>query len=435
MNDTDNQPAAPGGQDSTAESSAYSVLRNRDLLLYLIARLIATIGQQMVVMAIGWELYERTQSAVALLLVGLTQVVPMLLLTLPAGHLADNHSRKKIIVMTTLVVLVSSLGLTLASAWHAPVFWTYVCLVVMGSARTFLWAASAAFLPALVDRKDFSHAVNWSASIFQLSSIVGPIAGGALIHLTSNDNASLVYAVNTAAALVFCILISLVRREHTVAGREKMTFKGLLTGFNFVFANKIILGIISLDMFAVLLGGAVMLLPIYAKDILHVGPTGLGLLKSALPAGALLCAFIMAHRPPLRKAGHSLLLAVAVFGLATIGFGFSTSFWLSFLMLFVSGAADNVSVVVRHTLVQMLTPDDKRGRVSAVNNLFIGTSNELGDVESCAVAQLFGPMMGYSLATGAVISAVSGGIGTIVVVLAVAWIWPEIRKYGRLDGA
>jgi MFS family permease len=241
--------------------------------------------------------------------------------------------------------------------------------------------------------------------------------------------------VNAASALVFCILIGLVRRRHTVAVPEKMSFKGLLTGFNFVFANKIILGIISLDMFAVLLGGAVMLLPIYAKDILHVGPTGLGLLKSALPAGALLCAFIVAHRPPFRKAGSTLLLAVAVFGLATIAFGFSTSFWLSFLMLFVSGAADNVSVVVRHTLVQMLTPDDKRGRVSAVNNLFIGTSNELGDVESCAVAQLFGPVLGNTLAAGAVISAVSGGIGTLFVVAAVAWFWPEIRNYGRLDGS
>jgi MFS family permease len=425
-------PGAATPTDLPVASGAYAVLRNRDFRLYLIGRLFATIGQQMVFMAIGWELYERTHSAIALLFVGLTFVVPMVLLTLPAGHVADNYSRKKIIVGMTLVVLSSSLGMTLASTRHAPVFWIYLCLCVMGAARTFVGAASAAFLPALVDRKDFSHAVNWNASIFQISSVIGPIAGGALIDLTHQDNAAPVYAFNALTALAFCILISLVRRHHTVAVREKMTFRGLLTGFNFVFANRIILGIISLDMFAVLLGGAVMLLPIYAKDILHVGPTGLGLLRAALPIGAVLCAFVLAHRRPLQKAGPALLWSVAVFGLATIGFGLSTSFWLSFVMLFISGAADNISVVVRHTLVQLLTPDNKRGRVSAVNNLFIGTSNELGDVESCAVAQLFGPMMGNTLAMGAMVSAVSGGVGTILVVIAIAWIWPEIRKFGKL---
>jgi len=194
-------------------------------------------------------------------------------------------------------------------------------------------------------------------------------------------------------------------------------------GFKFVFASPIILGTITLDLFAVLLGGATALLPVYAKDILKVGPSGLGLLEAALPAGSLLCALILAHRPPLQRAGRAMLLAVAGFGLATIAFGFSTWFWLSFLMLFICGVMDNVSVVVRHTLVQLLTPDEKRGRVSAVNSLFIGTSNELGGFESGLVAYLLGP----------VFSVVSGGVGTILVVLAVAAIWPEIGKYGRLD--
>jgi MFS family permease len=202
-----------------------------------------------------------------------------------------------------------------------------------------------------------------------------------------------------------------------------MTLASLGAGFRFVFANGIIFGTITLDLFAVLLGGATALLPVYAKDILQAGPTGLGLLQAALPAGSLLCALFLAHRPPLQKAGRTLLWAVAGFGLATIGFGFSRWFWLSFLMLFTCGAVDNISVVVRHTLVQLLTPDEKRGRVSAVNSLFIGTSNELGGFESGLVAHLFGP----------VFSVVSGGVGTILVVLAVAAIWPEIRKYGRLD--
>lgn len=416
-------------------SDAYVVLRNRDFRFYLIGRLAAVIGQQMMVMAISWELYERTRSAMALLMIGLTQVVPMVLFTLPAGHLADNYNRKKIIIAMALVAMAASLGLALASALHAPVTWTYLCLTATGAARTFMWAASAAFLPALVARKDFSQAVNWNASVFQTSSIVGPILAGALIDLTRGDNAALVYGGNAVATLVFCVLLGMVRRHHTVAVREKMTFRGLLTGFNFVFANKIILGIITLDMFAVLLGGAIMLLPIYAKEILLVGPTGLGVLKAAMPVGAVLCTFVLAHRRPLQKAGRALLWSVTIFGLATIGFGLSTGFWLSFLMLFICGASDNVSVVVRQTLVQLLTPDEKRGRVSAVNNLFIGTSNELGDVESTAVAHLFGPMMRNTLATGAVISAVSGGIGTIVAVITIALIWPQIRKYGRLDAS
>jgi hypothetical protein len=214
-----------------------------------------------------------------------------------------------------------------------------------------------------------------------------------------------------------------VRHRSVVLAKEPMSLTSLIVGFKFVFSTKVILGTITLDMFAVLLGGATALLPVYAKDILHVGPTGLGLLQAALPMGSLLTAFILAHRPPLEKAGQALLWSVAAFGLATIGFGLSRWFWLSFLMLFACGAVDNVSVVVRHTLVQLLTPDEKRGRVSAVNSLFIGTSNELGGFESGLVAHLFGP----------VFSVVSGGVGTILVVIAIAMIWPEIRKYGRLD--
>jgi MFS family permease len=292
---------------------------------------------------------------------------------------------------------------------------------VAGTARTFLWPASSAFLPHLVLRQDFSRAVTWSSGSFQLSSVAGPAAGGALIALS--HHAAPVYAFNTAASLVCLTLISFVRRRHTVAVKEKMTVGNLVVGFQFVFASPIILGTITLDLFAVLLGGATALLPVYAKDILKVGPTGLGFLQAALPMGSLLCALILAHRPPLQKAGRAMLLAVMGFGLATIAFGFSRWFWLSFLMLFACGAVDNISVVVRHTLVQLLTPDAKRGRVSAVNSLFIGTSNEFGGFESGLVAYCFGP----------VFSVVSGGIGTILVVLAVAAIWPGIRKYGRLD--
>jgi len=403
------------------ETDPYAVLRNRDLVLYLTGRFVASLGQQMLTVAVGWELYERTNSALALGLVGLTQMIPMVLFTLPAGHVADNYDRKHVILLMTLVIGCASLGLTFISSLKADVFWIYACLFAAGTARTFLWPASSAFLPHLVSREHFSKAVTWSSGSFQLSSVVGPAVGGALIALT--HHAAPVYAVNAAASFLCFLLMAWVRHSHVVVLKERMTLRSLIVGFRFVFASRIILGTITLDLFAVLLGGASALLPVYAKDILHAGPAGLGFLQAALPSGSLLCALILAHRPPMQRAGRTLLWAVFVFGLATIAFGLSRWFWLSFAMMFLCGAVDNISVVVRHTLVQLLTPDQKRGRVSAVNSLFIGTSNELGGFESGTVAQWLGP----------VFSVVSGGVGTILVVIAVALIWPEMRKYGRLD--
>jgi MFS family permease len=421
-----NSPGSPSDTVSGAkflDESPYAVLRNRDFLLYLIARLVASLGQQMLTVAVGWELYERTHSALALGMVGLTQMAPMILFTLPAGHLADTRNRKHIILAMSVVIGAASIGLTLVSVFQAPVFCIYTCLFVAASGRTFLWPASSAFLPQLVSRQLFARAVTWNTGSFHLSSVAGPAAGGALIALT--HRAAAVYGVNAVAVLICFGLILLVHTERSGLVRERMTLASLSAGFKFVFANRIILGTITLDLFAVLLGGATALLPVYAKDILQVGPTGLGLLQAALPVGSLISALILAHRPPLQKAGRALLWAVAVFGMATIGFGLSRSFWVSLTMLALCGATDNVSVVVRHTLVQLLTPDERRGRVSAVNSLFIGTSNEFGGFESGMVAHWFGP----------VFSVVSGGIGTIAVVLAVALLWPEIRGYGRLDGS
>jgi MFS family permease len=408
------QPLAP-------THDPYHVLRNRDLALYLIGRFAASFGQQMLTVAVGWELYNRTHSAMKLGYVGLTQMIPMIIFTLPAGHVADNHDRKRIILLMTLVIAGASIGLTCISASGANVGWIYLCLFIAGTARTFLWPASSAFLPGLVPREHFSKAVTWSSGSFQISSVAGPAAAGELIALTGHP--ALVYGLNAAASILCLILVGLVRRQRQVITKEEMTMRNLLTGFRFVFGSRIIFGTISLDLFAVLLGGATSLLPIYSEDILHTGAKGLGYLQAALPLGSLLCALVLAHRPPLQKAGRTLLWAVAIFGLATIGFGLSRWFWFSCSMLFVAGFVDNISVVVRHTLVQLLTPDEKRGRVSAVNSLFIGTSNEMGGFESALVARFFGP----------VVSVVSGGIGTLLVVLGVALIWPEIRKYGRLD--
>jgi MFS family permease len=398
----------------------YAILRNRDFVLYLTGRFIASFGQQMLEIAIGWEIYERTHSALALGLVGLMIFLPMVLMTLPAGHVADTRERKKVIVAMQAVLAMTSLGLALISWRQSPVLWVYVCLFISGVARTFLWASSASFLPQLVERSQFPLAVTWSSSTFQTSAIAGPAAGGALIALA--HSALGVYLFNAVAAVVCVTLISFVGIHNPAPSRERFSMAKVLGGFRFVFNHRVILGTITLDLFAVLFGGATALLPIYSKDILHAGPRGLGLLRAAMPVGSVLCAFLMAHRRPMQRAGRSLIIAVIIFGLATVGFGYSRSFWLSMLMLFICGFADNISVIVRHTLVQLLTPDSMRGRVSSVNNLFIGTSNELGGFESGLVSQYFGPL----------VSVVSGGIATIIVVAAVAWTWPEIPSFGCL---
>jgi MFS family permease len=306
-----------------------------------------------------------------------------------------------------------------------------VCLFGNGVARAFVQPAKSSLLPLLVSRSRFANAVTWATSGFQLSSVVGPALGGLLIAATGG--AVWVYVLDAGLSLVFILLFRRIAPRPPAATTEPIGWRSLLAGAAFVWRTKLILGAISLDMFAVLLGGATALLPIYAKEILGVGPAGLGWLRTAMPMGAVSCALILAHRPPMQKAGRALLWSVAAFGLATVVFGLSRWYWLSFAMLLVCGAVDNVSVVVRHTLVQILTPDEKRGRVSAVNSLFIGTSNELGEVESGTVAHLFGPAIGNALSTGATISVVTGGIGTVAVVVAVAWIWPTIRRYGRLD--
>lgn len=429
-----------------AAEGAYAVLRNADFFRYLIGRFVASLGQQMLVVAIDWELYDRTHSALPLAFVGLSQMVPMILCTIPAGHFADTFSRKKIILITTLVLAAASLGLTLSSAFLAPLGWIYFFLVVIGAARTFLWPASAAFVTSLVPREQFARAVTFNSGTFQFSSVVGPAACGLVISL-AHQTAWAVYALNTLASIACFALVVPIKHKLKARPAEPVSLRSLVEGFRFVYQSKIILGIITLDLFAVLLGGTVTILPIYARDIFQAGPSGLGWLRDAMPVGAVICAFIIAHRAPLQKAGRAMLVSVAIFGVATILFGvanpncFGTAvpssfwFWFSCAMLALAGGVDNVSVVVRQTLVQILTPDEKRGRVSAVNSLFIGTSNELGGFRSGLVAYLFThpSILGSAAATGAIVSTVSGGIGTILVVLAVAWLWPEIRRYGKLS--
>jgi MFS family permease len=437
------------------EPHPYAIFRNADFTHYLIARFIAAFGMQMMVTALDWEIYHRTHSGLALGFVGLSLMVPMILCTLPAGQLADRRNRKSIILGATALLGVASLGLTFTSAFIAVdekigmfQLCAYSLIALIGVGRTFLWPASAAFVPSLVTREEFPRAVTFNSGAFQLSCVLGPAAAGAIIWLM--HSAWLVYAINVLFGLTAFTLVAGIKHTHKTPPREPISLKSLVTGFEFVWHNKIILGIITLDMFAVLLGGAVTLLPIFAQEVIPLNSgsegLGLGILRAAIPVGAIACVFYLAHRPPLQKAGRALLWCVVWFGVATVLFGLANRFclgkffpapdgvwfWVAFGLMVICGAVDNVSVVIRATLVQILTPDEKRGRVSAVNSLFIGTSNELGGFESGTTQWLFGPVLGHTMAAGAILSTVVGGVGTVLVVMAVAWIWPEIRRYGKL---
>lgn len=401
----------------------YAALRFRDYRLFASGYVSSAIGYQMQSVAIGWELYERTGSAMVLGVVGLVQAVPIIVLTLPAGHVADQCDRKRIVLMTQLMLSLCSIGLAVLSYRQGAISLIYACLFLSGVARAFNKPASDSLLPSLVPITAFNNAVTWNSSAFQIASVVGPALGGLVIALL--HSATLVYVLNVVLAFTCFGFIALVAAQQPPRSTKTITLKSLLAGIGFVWQTKVILATITLDLFAVLLGGATTLLPIFAKDILHVGPTGLGWLRAAPAIGAFSMALIIAHLPPMKRAGKTLLWAVIGFGVATFVFGISRSFWLSLLMLMLTGAFDNISVVVRHTLVQVKTPDYMRGRVSAVNSVFISTSNELGGFESGLAAALFGP----------VVSVVVGGIGTIAVVLAVASIWPQIRQLGSLhDG-
>jgi MFS family permease len=441
MNQTDS-PDKMQAPANPADDSPYAIFRNRDFTLFLVGRFIAVFGQQMLSVAVDWEIYERTHSTLALGLVGLSQMVAIVLWTLPAGYIADNFNRKRVILLMNLLICLSALSLTLISAFEGSVACIYVCLTILGCAKTILWPANASFLPHIVSREQFPRAVTFNSGTFQLAQMLGFSSGGFVIWLTRH--AWPVYSITVATSLAYFVMLTFIRREHRPAARQPFSLAVLSAGIHFIFENQIILGIITLDLFAVLLGGATSLFPVYAKDILKSGPSGLGILTAAMPVGAVLCVLILSHRRPMQKAGRAMLLSVGAFGVATVVFGianqnvFGTAipnavwFWVAFLMMVICGAVDNVSVVVRHSLVQLLAPDEKRGRISAINSLFIGTSNELGGFESGFTAWLFGQRIGYTNATGSIISVAVGGIGTILVVLGVGWIWPQVRKYGKL---
>jgi len=399
----------------------YAALRIPAFRRFLIGHMTLNLGWQMQKVAVGWEIYERTGSAFYLGFAGLIQYLPMVAFTLIAGHITDSYNRKRVLMSALGGNALAALILALNSAVSGSLVVLYCCLFALGTARAFTMPARNAFLPRIVPLDIFSNAASWNSSMFEVATMTGPAIGGLLIGIFRS--ATLNYAVAAMGALTFFLLTSGIRYRHKAQERLSLTLHSLSAGFRYVWQKKVILSAIILDMFGVLLGGATALMPIYAKDILHVGPRGLGWLMAAPSIGAVSMAVAQAHRGPARRAGRLLLFAVAGFGTVTVVFGISKNFWLSMCMLCVLGACDNISVVIRNTLVQLLTPDEMRGRVSALNALFIGTSNELGAFESGVVAGFFGP----------VFSVVAGGIGTIIVVLTVAGLFPQLRSFSRLD--
>jgi MFS family permease len=405
---------------------AYASLRLPNFRRFIIGLFAFTMAIQIQGTVVGWQIYQLTHDKLALGLIGLAEALPFIGAALYAGHVADRHDRRRIVIAALALLLVSSvlllaLPLMLSSAPHLVVRAIYGVIVMTGLARSFLQPARQALAAELVPRPLYGNAITWRSGTWQLASVLGPAMGGLLFAL---GGTTLAYAVVATLMVVGVALVvsithrSEIRREHTEA-----VAKSLATGIRFVRSEPLILGALSLDLFSVLFGGATALLPVFADEILHVGPSGLGLLRAAPAIGAVAMSAALAWLPPIRRAGRALFVAVAIFGACIIVFGFSTNALLSVFALAVSGAADMVSVFIRSSLIQHRSPVHMLGRVSSVNSIFVGSSNEIGAFESGVTAKLF----------GTVPSVVLGGIATLVVVAATAWMLPALRKLGRLE--
>jgi MFS family permease len=400
------------------KDSLSDLVAERPFMRFWAARIVGTLANQMLMVALAWQMYDITSSAWDLGLVGLFQFLPALLMTLPAGHVVDRLHRGRIFAACMLAQ--TAVALVLAAATEGG-FATrgliFTLSVLLGAARAFQMPAQQALAPMLVPQQMLVRAIALSSSGVQAAIICGPAIGGLLYAA----GATTVYVCDTLLSLLACALALAVRYRHE-ASTEAATWRTVLAGVAFVWQRKVLLGATSLDLFAVLLGGATALLPIYARDILHTGPVGLGLLRTAPAVGALAMSLALTRWPLHRRVGRRLFTAVALFGIATVVFGLSTHFALSLLALAIAGAADSVSVVTRLTLAQVETPNEMRGRVAAVNTIFIGASNQLGEFESGATAALFGPVG----------SVVVGGIGTLVVAVLWSRLFPALAQRDRM---
>jgi MFS family permease len=403
----------------------YAAIRFPSYRRFISGRAFYVLANQMQTVAVSWQIYERLKAtphaaALALGYIGLVQVLPILLFSIPAGHVVDRYDRRLVLMATQLIVAICSVLLLYFSKVHAPVSAFYAVLFLVGTARAFTAPAVNAYYTALVPREVLPNAATWNSTIFELTSMVGPAVGGLIVAQAGPETAYL--CILGCVALSFSLFVLAVPKAPIALERAPVTWASLLDGVRFVFGTKLLLAMLCLDLFAVLLGGATALLPIYAYQILHGGASAFGILRAAPSVGAVTMALITMRLRPWRNAGQTILWAVLGFGVATIAFGLSHWMWLSILALAATGVCDNVSVVIRQTLTQMITPNEMRGRVSSVSFIFISCSNELGEFESGGTAALFGPMG----------SVVLGGCGTIAVVAGALWLFPELKKVGRL---
>jgi MFS family permease len=405
--------------EATVPHDRYAAFRVRDYRLFSVVVLLSALLQQTQAVALGWDMYDRTGSAMALGFIGLAQFVPALLLFLPAGELADRFDRRKVMIATFAIWGVASTGLAVSAIVGSGAGWLYFWASVSTMGHVVNRPARDALLPQIVPTHVFPNAVVWSSSLYQLASISGPAVAGMLIAMYGS--ASVVYGANAVLTITALALATRIPARPVRPSPHARSWRDLFAGLVHVWRTPVVLGVMALDLLAVLFASATALLPLYARDILHVGPTALGWLSAAPAIGALGMAFVQGARPP-AHVGRAFFWSLMGFGAATAVFGLSTSFWLSLVALVAVGAMDNVSVVIRQTVVQLYTPDEVRGRVSAVNRVFIQSSNQLGAFESGALAMLTTP----------VFSVVAGGVVTVMIAVAGLRVFPELRRLGIL---
>ncbi len=397
----------------------YAAFRHRPYALYFLSRFFETFAMEVISVSVGWQVYDITREPFDLGLIGLTQFMPALLLTLVTGTIADQFGRRAIMIVCEFVSLGCAIALVLFTfAGLSSVLPIFAVLVVLGVSRAFFGPASQSLAPNLVPEQDLPNAIAWNSTSWQTASIVGPVAGGLLYGVSAMTP----YVVSLVLFAGAVLAVAMVPKPAQKTKRQVQSWQTLSAGFRYISREKIVLGAISLDMFAVLLGGAVALMPVFARDVLHLGPWGLGMLRAGPGIGAICMAMVLTARPIRRGAGHAMLIAVAVFGAGTIVFGLSKVVWLSVAALIAMGAADMISVYVRQTLIQLWTPDELRGRVSAVNQVFVGASNELGEFRAGGMAALI----------GAVPAVVVGGFGTLAVAGLWAILFPKLRRIQAL---
>jgi MFS family permease len=452
MTDTsaDGAPGTPAGR--------FAAFRHGSFVLYFLARVFTTFGAQILSVAVIWHVYALTRENLYPGLVGLVQFLPLLLLVLVTGTAADQFGRRMIMGLSILLAAACAAGMALlAGTGVINVALVLAVMTVFGVARAFLGPASSSLVVSLVPAHDFANAVTWNSSAWQAATIVGPAAGGLLLGLGERPFAEwlagvgqpqlaglldghgpeIAYATAATFMLLGAALVFAIPKPPKGQPKERPTLSNMLEGFRFIWKQKVILGAISLDLFVVLMGGVIALLPAYADEVLHLGPEGLGWLRAAPGIGAIIVAALLAIFPIRDHAGRIMFVCVALFGVFTIVFGLSTVAWLSILALIIIGAADMVSVVVRETLLQLWTPDDVRGRVNAVNSVFVSASNELGEFRAGTMAHVIGEMrggIGAPASVGAVPAVIIGGFGAVAVAGAWAWMFPRLREARRLDG-